>query len=76
MPASERAIRHALSRPGGGNAVGLVVGGAAEALRTTPTKYRILVSKRKGFCRLALQHGYVKVQLVKSFLLNSMELCF
>lgn len=57
MSAAPEAIENMLSAPGGGHAVALVVGGAAEALLSRPFMYRILIKKRKGFCRLALKHG-------------------
>jgi len=61
IPASEGSIRAAL-KPG--NAVTLVVGGAAEALDTKPGQYVLTLARRKGFFRLALQHG---ADLVPSF---------
>lgn len=61
IPASEGSIRSAL-KPG--NAVALVVGGAAEALDTKPGQYVLTLARRKGFFRLALQHG---ADLVPSF---------
>ncbi|XP_034254715.1 2-acylglycerol O-acyltransferase 2-like [Thrips palmi] len=57
LSAAPEAINATLSTPGGGHVVGLVVGGAAEALMSRPNMYRILINKRKGFCRLALKHG-------------------
>mmetsp|Transcript_29779 Transcript_29779/g.78432 ORF Transcript_29779/g.78432 Transcript_29779/m.78432 type:complete len:548 (+) Transcript_29779:82-1725(+) len=61
IPADAGAIRSAL-KPG--NAVILVVGGAAEALDTKPGEYVLTLARRKGFFRLALQHG---ADLVPSF---------
>jgi len=40
-----------------GNAVILVVGGAAEALDTKPGEYVLTLARRNGFFRIALQHG-------------------
>lgn len=57
LSAASEAISNTLATPGGGHVVGLVVGGAAEALMSRKNMYRILIKKRKGFCRLALQHG-------------------
>mmetsp|Transcript_82607 Transcript_82607/g.181633 ORF Transcript_82607/g.181633 Transcript_82607/m.181633 type:complete len:560 (+) Transcript_82607:140-1819(+) len=54
IPADAKAIRSAL-KPG--NAVVLVVGGAAEALDTKPGEYVLTLARRTGFFRLALQHG-------------------
>jgi len=61
IPADAGAIRAAL-KPG--NVVILVVGGAAEALDTKPGEYVLTLARRKGFFRLALQHG---ADLVPSF---------
>ncbi|CAE8587967.1 unnamed protein product, partial [Polarella glacialis] len=61
IPASSGAITAAL-RPG--NAVIIVVGGAAEALDTKPGEYILTLARRTGFFRLALQHG---VDLVPTF---------
>ncbi|XP_011703074.1 PREDICTED: 2-acylglycerol O-acyltransferase 2-A-like [Wasmannia auropunctata] len=47
-----------------GRATILAVGGAAEALESIPGTYRVLVKKRKGFVKLALQHGTSLVPVV------------
>lgn len=39
------------------NAVGIVVGGAQEALLSRPGSYRLILKKRKGFCKIALETG-------------------
>lgn len=54
IPADAQSIRAAL-KPG--NAVIVVLGGAAEALDTKPGEYVLTLSRRTGFFRLALQHG-------------------
>ncbi|KAJ7319800.1 hypothetical protein JRQ81_019311 [Phrynocephalus forsythii] len=46
-----------LRKPGGGNVLIIVVGGAQEALDARPGAYKLLLANRKGFVRLALQHG-------------------
>ena len=40
-----------------GRAVIIIVGGAAEAFECKPQTYKILLKRRKGFVRLALQNG-------------------
>lgn len=50
-------LRRALSDPCGGRLVVLVVGGAREAQLSEPGDYRIVLKRRKGFVRLALQEG-------------------
>lgn len=42
-----------------GNCVAIMVGGAAEALDSHPGKYKIILSRRKGFIRIAMKSGYV-----------------
>ncbi|XP_058832632.1 2-acylglycerol O-acyltransferase 2-A-like isoform X1 [Topomyia yanbarensis] len=39
------------------NAVVIIVGGAAESLNCRPNNYQLVLKKRKGFCRIALQTG-------------------
>uniref|UniRef100_A0A8D0BF01 Acyltransferase n=1 Tax=Salvator merianae TaxID=96440 RepID=A0A8D0BF01_SALMN len=56
-PVTRQAIEHHLSRNGTGNAVAIVVGGAAEALLCKPGVTTLILKKRKGFVRMALQHG-------------------
>jgi hypothetical protein len=40
-----------------GKCVALLVGGAAEALNAHPGEYKILLSRRKGFIRVAMMAG-------------------
>ncbi|XP_066580915.1 2-acylglycerol O-acyltransferase 1-like [Prorops nasuta] len=40
-----------------GRAAVLIVGGASESLESFPGTYRIILKKRKGFIRIALNHG-------------------
>lgn len=54
IAASRGSVKSAL-RPG--NAVILVVGGAAEALDTKPGEYVLTLKRRTGFFRLAMEHG-------------------
>uniref|UniRef100_A0A4X1UI27 Acyltransferase n=1 Tax=Sus scrofa TaxID=9823 RepID=A0A4X1UI27_PIG len=48
---------HILSREGGGNLLGIVIGGVREAENTRPGSYKLVLRNRKGFVRLALRHG-------------------
>lgn len=50
-------IDYILSKNGTGNAVVIVVGGAAESLECRPGKNVVTLKQRKGFVRIALQHG-------------------
>jgi hypothetical protein len=54
---SRESIEWLLTREGTGNAVVLVVGGANEALEARPDSYSLTIKQRKGFVRLAMQHG-------------------
>ncbi|MXQ98204.1 hypothetical protein E5288_WYG008168 [Bos mutus] len=53
---SQPAIDYLLSH-GTGNLVGIVVGGVGEALQSVPNTTMLILQKRKGFVRMALQHG-------------------
>ncbi|XP_037263744.1 diacylglycerol O-acyltransferase 2-like isoform X2 [Falco rusticolus] len=63
-PVTRRAIGYLLSKNGTGNAVAIVIGGAAESLSCRPGVTTLILKKRKGFVRMALQHG---AYLVPSF---------
>lgn len=57
IPSSKKSISHVLQLKTGGFAVILVVGGAAEVFESKPETNNIILKNRKGFARLALQHG-------------------
>uniref|UniRef100_A0A8C5PC72 Acyltransferase n=1 Tax=Leptobrachium leishanense TaxID=445787 RepID=A0A8C5PC72_9ANUR len=63
-PVNRKSIGYILSQNGSGNAVVIVVGGAAESLSCHPGITTIILSKRRGFVRLALENG---ADLVPSF---------
>ncbi|KAK7089933.1 2-acylglycerol O-acyltransferase 2-like [Littorina saxatilis] len=54
---SRASIEWVLTKEGSGNAVGIIVGGAKEALDAVPGRYTVNLRARKGFVRLALKHG-------------------
>ncbi|KAL8191274.1 UNVERIFIED_CONTAM: Diacylglycerol O-acyltransferase 2 [Gekko kuhli] len=56
-PVNRDSIDYILSKNGTGNAVVIVVGGAAESLHSAPGKNSVMLKNRKGFVRLALRHG-------------------
>ncbi|CAD5227148.1 unnamed protein product [Bursaphelenchus xylophilus] len=64
IPCSFEYIVQNLSKPDGGNALFLVVGGAQEALECHENVFRLCLKTRKGFCRAALISG---AQLVPVF---------
>ncbi|PNJ42590.1 acyl-CoA wax alcohol acyltransferase 1 [Pongo pygmaeus] len=66
---SQPAIDYLLSH-GTGNLVGIVVGGVGEALQSVPNTTTLILQKRKGFVRTALQHG---AHLVPTFTFGETE---
>lgn len=54
---SRSALKYLLTQKGSGNAVVIVVGGAAEALLCQPGASTLLLKQRKGFVKLALKTG-------------------
>ncbi|KAF6207569.1 hypothetical protein GE061_016016 [Apolygus lucorum] len=57
VSSSKRSLLCLLSSERKGKAVALMVGGAQEALYAKPNCYTIVLKKRKGFIKLALQTG-------------------
>lgn len=57
ISASADRITRLLLKSEGGEVVGLVTGGAEEAKYCKPGKYKIVLSARKGFVRIALKCG-------------------
>ncbi|XP_040858152.1 acyl-CoA wax alcohol acyltransferase 1 [Ochotona curzoniae] len=66
---SQPSIDYLLSH-GTGNLVGVVVGGVGEALQSVPNTTTLILQKRKGFVRTALQHG---AHLVPTFTFGETE---
>ncbi|KAM8835953.1 2-acylglycerol O-acyltransferase 3b [Synchiropus picturatus] len=56
-PVSKPSLTHLLSKSGAGNAVVIVIGGAAESLASAPGMNTVVMKQRKGFVRLALEFG-------------------
>ncbi|GLD46934.1 diacylglycerol O-acyltransferase 2-like protein [Lates japonicus] len=56
-PVSKPSLAHLLSKSGKGNAVVIVIGGAAESLASSPGVNTVVVKQRKGFVRVALEYG-------------------
>lgn len=54
---SKESINYILNNKGTGNAVIIVIGGAAEALEARPGNYNLTLKNRKGFVRLAIKAG-------------------
>ena len=55
---------HILTKNKSGQAIGLVVGGALEALEANPGQYNLKLKDRKGFVKIALKTGYDTIKLL------------
>ncbi|XP_068572380.1 2-acylglycerol O-acyltransferase 3b [Cebidichthys violaceus] len=56
-PVSKPCLGHLLSKRGKGNALVIVIGGAAESLASSPGVNTVVMRQRKGFVRVALEFG-------------------
>ncbi|XP_051958420.1 2-acylglycerol O-acyltransferase 3b isoform X3 [Xyrauchen texanus] len=57
LPVSKQSLDYVLSRTGVGNALVIIIGGAEESLASSPGVNTVVMRQRKGFVRLALEHG-------------------
>ncbi|XP_034054087.1 diacylglycerol O-acyltransferase 2-like [Gymnodraco acuticeps] len=57
LPVSKKSLTHLLTNRGKGNAVVIVIGGAAESLFSAPGVNILVMRQRKGFVRVALEFG-------------------
>uniref|UniRef100_A0A8D0BI69 Acyltransferase n=1 Tax=Salvator merianae TaxID=96440 RepID=A0A8D0BI69_SALMN len=57
VPSDKESASSVLRKPEGGNVLVIAVGGAQEALDARPGAFTLLLANRKGFVRLAIQHG-------------------
>ncbi|NXV21772.1 MOGT2 acyltransferase, partial [Cepphus grylle] len=57
VSSSKESASYVLQKPEGGNMLAIIVGGAQEALDARPGSYTLLLKNRKGFVRLAIEHG-------------------
>ncbi|XP_064000284.1 2-acylglycerol O-acyltransferase 2 [Pogoniulus pusillus] len=57
VSSEKESASYVLKKPEGGNALTIIVGGAQEALDARPGSCTLLLKNRKGFVRLAIQHG-------------------
>ncbi|NXS36834.1 MOGT2 acyltransferase, partial [Pomatostomus ruficeps] len=57
IPSDKESASYVLQKPEGGNLLAIIVGGAQEALDARPGSFILLLKNRKGFVRLAIQHG-------------------
>lgn len=56
-PVSKGSLTHLLSKSGKGNAVVIIIGGAAESLSSSPGANTVVIKQRKGFVKVALEFG-------------------
>ncbi|XP_072302473.1 2-acylglycerol O-acyltransferase 3b [Eucyclogobius newberryi] len=56
-PVSKSSLMHLLSQSGKGNAVVIIIGGAAESLSSAPGANTVVIKQRKGFVKVALEFG-------------------
>lgn len=55
---SQESLLHLLNKKRHtGKCVALIVGGAAEALDSHPGEYKVILSRRRGFIRIAILSG-------------------
>ena len=64
VESSKGSMEWVLTQQGKGNAVVLVVGGVMEALEARPGSTTLVLARRKGFVRIALEYGYAWQQVV------------
>lgn len=57
IPSNKESASYPLSQMGVGNAVVIAVGGAPEALDAHPGSYNVMLAKRKGFIKMAMENG-------------------
>ncbi|KAG8237052.1 hypothetical protein J437_LFUL017186 [Ladona fulva] len=57
VAASKDSLKYILMHPDGGHAAAVIVGGASESFFCQPGTYRLVLKKRKGFIRIAMQTG-------------------
>ena len=57
IPSDKVSASYPLRKKGGGNAVVIAVGGAPEALDAHPGTYNVLLAEKKGFIKMAMEHG-------------------
>lgn len=57
VESSNKSLRYLLENPGKGRLIGIVIGGAEEALDAKPGIHDLNIMNRRGFCRHAIQSG-------------------
>ncbi|XP_010022611.1 PREDICTED: 2-acylglycerol O-acyltransferase 2 [Nestor notabilis] len=57
VSSDKESASYVLKKPEGGNALAIIIGGAQEALDARPGSCTLLLKNRRGFVRLAIEHG-------------------
>lgn len=57
VSSDKESASYVLQKLEGGNMLAIIVGGAQEALDARPGSCTLLLKNRKGFVRLAIEHG-------------------
>ncbi|XP_075054659.1 2-acylglycerol O-acyltransferase 2 [Mixophyes fleayi] len=57
IPSDRESASYLLKKKKSGNAIVIAVGGAPESLDARPGAFKLLLKDRKGFIKLAMQHG-------------------
>ncbi|KAH7724443.1 Protein DGTR-1 [Aphelenchoides avenae] len=57
VESSQSSLSYLLRNPGKGRLIGIVIGGAEEALDARPGVHELNLASRRGFCRFALKYG-------------------
>ncbi|KAM3602192.1 uncharacterized protein V6R79_025962 [Siganus canaliculatus] len=57
LPSDKVSASYPLSKKGGGQIVVIAVGGAPESLDAHPGTFNVLLAKKKGFIKLAMEYG-------------------
>lgn len=57
IPSDKESASYLLSERGGGQAIVIAVGGAPESLDAHPGSFDVLLAKKKGFIKMAMEHG-------------------
>jgi hypothetical protein len=68
VQASSHSLKYLLRNPKSGALAGIVIGGAEELLDSRPGSTNLNILGRHGFCRIALETGYIFIK--KNFFLG------
>lgn len=64
ISAGADSLKYILSKPSGGNVIGLLPGGSEEVFYTNPHNYKFFLKRRKGFVKIALLTGASLIPII------------